>query len=65
MTYLQLNLFDYNSKPHHNARLTIDQVRLIRSFKAQKKVAILAKEFGVSIATISRIQNYTYWKNLL
>lgn len=51
---------------HHSARLTEDQVRTIRQrHAAGEGVAPLAREYGVSYQTASRIVRGEIWKHLL
>lgn len=46
---------------HHNARLTLDQVRTIRA--DARSGAQIAAEYGVSSAHINGIKNGRFWKD--
>lgn len=52
-----------NGEKNHNARLTIGDVVIIRSSARARRA--LGKEFGVSVTTISNIQNGNSWKHVL
>lgn len=58
-------------EPHHNAKLTPDDVQLIRALAAERaklreqadriSQKALAEKFGVSQTTISCVENYVYY----